>query len=322
MKIKVKEKYFSLKVNNKIENPKINPFEIYMIDEFGEKERLVLYSEYPGENYYRNILIPPGKKYIEINPTVDIIDYSFSGSRNKTSREEKFINEIFSDVNFSYLIKPGTNKLIFTFSGFAQSGKLENMFPVSFNKAVDETFYKSTIVSIIDEFDLKGTYLQYDDNYQEILEVAEKFIKAKMAEYGHPEEEVMFFGGSKGGSIASLFLDKFPKSKFILVVPQMDLLAYNKTKPNHMFPIINAVKSQNLHFINDIESLIKSGIDSGVDIDLYLAQNDDSNTKTTIENLTTKNNTTVTISDGFHGQVMKQNLGTIYQRMNDWYDKL
>ncbi len=319
MKIEVRGKYFSLKVINKIENPKINPFEIYMIDESGEKQRIVLYTEYPGENYYRNILIPQGKKYIEINSTMDIIDYSFSDSRNKTLREEKFVNESFSDVNFSYLEKPGINKLIFTFSGFAQSGKLENMFPVSFNKAVNEAFYNSTIVSIIDEFDLKGTYLQYDDDYKEILDVVEKFIRSKIKEYGHTEEEVMFFGGSKGGSIASLFLEKFPRSKFVLVVPQMDLLAYNKTKPNHMFPIISAVKSQKINFIYDFESLIQSGIDSGVDIDLYLSKNDDSNTESTIENLTSKNNTVVTISEAFHGQVMKQNLEEIYRKMNEWY---
>ncbi len=321
MKIEVKGKYFNLKVKNQIENPQINPFEINMIDTGGRKKRIVLYTEYSGENYYRNILIPQNTEYIEIISNMEVIEYSFSNLRNKTLREEKFINEVFSGVNFSYLEKPGTKKLIFTFSGFAQSGKLENMFPVSFNKAVEEKFYNSTIISMIDEFDLKGTYLQYDDNYREILGVVEDFIKSKMEEYGHSEEEVLFFGGSKGGSIASLFLDKFPKSMFILVVPQMNLLEYNKTKPNHMFPIISAVKSQKINFVYDIESLIKVGIDSGINIDLYLSKNDDSNTDTTSKNLISKNKTTVVTSDAFHGQVMKNQLDIIYQRMNIWYEK-
>ncbi len=316
---KVEGKYLAIVVNNPVENPVNNPIEIAVTCADGKTDTIILYTEYIGKNHYRNVMLPNSAQSVRITTTAQIIDLDFSNTRNKTKREQQFLTETIDEVPISYLEKPGQKKLIVTFSGFAQSGKLENMFPVTFAKANEDEFYNATILSIIDEYDLKGSYMQYDDNYQRTLPAVIKFINKKMEELDIKPEDVIFFGGSKGASIASLFLEYYPTSRFILIVPQMNLRAYNNSKPNHMMPIINAVDNYNIDFITDIESKIAQAIDNNTQLDLYLSIKDDSNTERTLERLITKNNARVQTYDLPHGHVIRENIASIYEDMNEWY---
>lgn len=311
-------KYLSFTVDNLTTEKNLG----YELEFYSENtyEKLFVSTSFFRKNYYRNIIVPKEATHLKLPNSIKFSECRFTDKRERTNREKVLSQN--SDPEISFYEKKGTiKKLLITFPGFSDNGKLETQFPITFSKSKEEEFYKANFICFFDENSTRGTYLQYDDNFQPLQEKIIKIIREKMKYYNCCEEDVVFFGSSKGASICTMYLEAFNKSKFFLAVPQMNLLEYRQERPDNMALIIQEVKRENVDFIYELDELLIKGVENDVSIHLMLSTDDASNSKLSLEyfkkDLLNINNTHIKHYDLQHGQVVKQNYDDVKRILND-----
>ncbi len=318
-RFEVKGKYLSFTLNNKY----LEKENIFNINFETENEIISLFNSttYIGENTYRNILVPVGAKFVILPNIYSYSNVEFTNKRNRTKREIELATNELNKV--TYYQKEGyLKKLIVTFPGFAENGKKENQFPFTFAKAKDRYFYHCNFISFLDENSTKGTYMQYNDNFELYKETVIEIINNKLVELEIDESDMVIFGSSKGGSIATMYLECFPKSTFIINVPQMNLNEYAIERPDHMALIMQEVKREKISFITNFDELLIDATLKDINIYLYLSSNDESNSVKSLNfysiNKEKIRNTKFKYFNLPHGQIVQQN----YEDIKDLLDKI
>ncbi len=172
-------KYLSFKLQNETIEEKNN----FTIDFDCETSVISLFNStiFWGENTYRNILVPKGAKTVTLPACFSYADVMFTKERKRTVREERLGNNILNKVTY-YQKKGNRKKLLVTFPGFAENGKAENQFPITFSKSKEYDFYNCHFLSFLDENSAKGTYMQYNDDFELCKQSIINVIKNKLNE--------------------------------------------------------------------------------------------------------------------------------------------
>ncbi len=151
-------------------------------------------------------------------------------SENVKLRNEKVITEKVDGVDLFYHQNnepKEVNKILFTFPGFLYHYKSDQYTLYSLQNIKDDDILK---IAYQDRYFVQGTYLTLDDNGNEILPSLVTHIEQMMAKYNIRECDLIFFGASKGGTIAARLIPYFPDAKFIITVPQKNIEIYREVR--------------------------------------------------------------------------------------------
>lgn len=148
-------------------------------------------------------------------------------SDTQTEYNKKF--EVINEDGISYSFKKGiNNKLVITFLGFSGYVKTQLYHPVNLLKRFEE-YKEFNILSFQDDNFLCGSAYVYNDNFENIINKYLYKIKETIKLLNVKEEDLIFYGTSKGGYAALLYASFFPKSKFISLGPVLDFYKWNET---------------------------------------------------------------------------------------------
>lgn len=190
------------------------------------------------EGQFYNIVLPKDIKNKKIHLRSNFHEYKSETytsnvpnySESVTERNSTITTETVDgvDIHFKKINKPRKiKKILFIFSGFLYHYKSDQYAAYSLSDIKDDEILK---VSYQDRYFVQGTYFSLDDNGNEILPSLIKHIRNLMEENNLNEEDLIFWGASKGGTIAARLIPSFLKSKYVIIVPQRDLEIYRETR--------------------------------------------------------------------------------------------
>lgn len=268
---------------------------------------------------YRNIIVTSrNKKNFRIEPDIPF-SIGFSHGAYITEQQKKYDEqyEVEQHGNVFYslrgnLINP--KKIIFTFPGFGPS-TTRIPYSVSYLKKITEADLDETMmVCFQDRYKVSGTYMLSDnagrDLYPQVKKVIDKLIK----KHRIADENMLFFGASKGGSIALYYAQEFPKAHLLVAVPQMNL-PYYMNKP---FFRNNLYLLKQVHQEVQPEDLLRRYISENRKIDYFYTNTDELSNHSLIEFESGKPRFSKYRVDGTHGQVANKILPSMLNIMRSF----
>lgn len=198
--------------------------------------------------------------------------------------------------------------LLLTFPGFGPSTSRIS-YAVSFMSQIKDRDLKETLlVAFQDRYQVHGTYMVTDDNGQLLYPRFAALVRSLARKYSIAPENVIFFGASKGASIALMYARDFPKAHLVTVVPQVHLRYYLQSKPffrNNLFHYFKMV-----NFVEPIK-LLRRYFHEGREIHYFYTVNDELSNYSLIERVAGVPNLTRVRVDGTHGEVATKALQTV-----------
>lgn len=192
-------------------------------------------------------------------------------------------------------------KILLTFPGFGPSTSRIS-YAVSYLKALTDNDLTDTLmVCFQDRYLAAGSYMMVDNPGRPLYSRVRDIIFGFAARFKVANENVMFFGASKGGSIAIHYAQEFPEAQLLLAVPQMSL-PYYFNKPffrNNLFqnPAISSLVQP--------QELLRRYFDEGRRIDYFYTNNDELSNHSLIEFACDVPNLTKYRVNGVHGAVAR-----------------
>ncbi|MDG6126098.1 GDSL-type esterase/lipase family protein [Lactococcus formosensis] len=198
------------------------------IDIYDENKEDIFYSLdiKAGESLF-NISTLGHELYVETKEGITV----GQSERRTYSIEQLQINEgritdFYDGVPINYFLtgnKINPQKIIFSMPSFSV-GDLSKKYQVSkFNSLPEDLLSTTLIIALQDDYSVYGTYLSFDDEGQPISNKIHSFIANIVEKYNISFKDTLFFGCSKGGTIATIFGSKYPESTIINVVGHKNL---------------------------------------------------------------------------------------------------
>lgn len=195
-------------------------------------------------------------------------------------------------------------KLLITFPGFGPSTSRIS-YAVSYLKGIKDTDLSDTLmVCFQDRYLAAGTYMLVDNSGRSLIERVNAVIRGFVKKYDIDEDQMLFFGASKGGSIAIQYADDYPAAQLLLAVPQMNL-KYYLDKPFFRDNIFNET---GMHSVPQPETLLRRYLEEGRRIDYFYTNSDEQSNFSLIEFVADVPGLTKYRVDGAHGDVAKRAL--------------
>lgn len=120
-------------------------------------------------------------------------------------------------------------RALITFPGFGPSTSRISYAINHLQGLSDEDLADTVVICFQDRYLTAGTYMLADNAGTSLRARVHEEIARLIDRFGVPEESLLFFGASKGGSIATLYAEGFPKARIIAVAPEMNLPYYLDT---------------------------------------------------------------------------------------------
>ena len=117
-------------------------------------------------------------------------------------------------------------KLIVTFPGFGPSTSRISYAITYLQQLSSNDLRDAAILCLQDRYGASGTYMVTDTAGRELGTRLHKFLTDVSNDLGIQNNDMLFFGASKGGSIALFAAERFPNSTLVIAVPQLDLPYY------------------------------------------------------------------------------------------------
>lgn len=255
--------------------------------------------EQRGRTVYGNMIEPPARGYpleyrniivtsknpkdfrlsIQTSYTLQIGQGSFS-TPQQVAYDKQYGVVQHGDVFYS--VRGNTTnpqKLILTFPGFGPSTSRIS-YAVSYLKAVTDADLKDTLmVCFQDRYQVAGSYMMVDNAGRPLYNRIHKVIESLRSSHSIAPERMLFFGASKGGSIALHYAKEYPEAHLLLCVPQMHL-PYYFNKP---FFKESLFQIRALHEIEQPEALLRQYLTQGRRIDYFYTNSDELSNHSVIE---------------------------------------
>lgn len=266
---------------------------------------------------YRNIIVTdnnPENYTLEPNipSSIQISDKQFITPEQKKYDEKYRVQ--FSD-GLWYSIRgndKNPRKIILTFPGFGPS-TTRIPYSVSFLSGfTDDDLKDALFIAFQDRYHVSGTYMLEDDFGKKLYPVFNEFIKKVMDKYSLKDSDLLFFGASKGGSIALRYMENYVNATLITAVPQVNLLYYWQSKPFFRNNLFHLFKKKG---IPDNIGLLKRYLKEKRDIYYFYTDDDELSNYSIIELLKDKPGLKKFRVEGVHGSVTKKVLPTIESLM-------
>lgn len=198
-------------------------------------------------------------------------------------------------------------RVLITFPGFGPS-TTRISYAVSYLKGITDADLADTLmICFQDRYMVAGTYMLTDNAGEPLRPRVHAEIARILEKYDIPESELMLFGASKGGSIATYYAEGFPSARILAVVPQMNL-PYYLNKPFFR---------NNLYRLPAIRSGLQPGdlmreyFSQGRRIDYFYTDRDEQSNYSLIEFARDIPGLTKYRIDGAHADVAKKALPSI-----------
>lgn len=205
-------------------------------------------------------------------------------------------------------------KLFITFPGFGPSTSRVS-YAVSYLKGITDADLSDTLmICFQDRYLAAGSYMLVDNAGRSLVDRVNQVISGFVDRYGIKESQMLFFGASKGGSIAVQYAGPYPEARLLLAVPQMHL-KYYLDKPFFKDNIYNEI---GMHTVPQPESLIRRYFDQGRNIDYFYTNSDEQSNFSLIEAVADVQGLTKYRVDGKHGEVAKKALPTMLGLMRQF----
>ncbi|UUX60387.1 hypothetical protein [Glutamicibacter halophytocola] len=193
-------------------------------------------------------------------------------------------------------------KLIFTFPGFSTS---TTTIPhvVSYLSGLSATdLQKTMIVCFQDRYGTSGSYMQLDNSGLELNSAVALEIEKIRRRHGVQESQMMFYGASKGASIAIVYSEPYPEAKLVVSTPQLHL-GYYLDKPHFRN---NLAKTGLAITLPQPHSLLRQYVQEGRAIEYFYSSSDEDSNYSLPEQLFGYKGVSLYRIDGSHGDVAKK----------------
>lgn len=120
--------------------------------------------------------------------------------------------------------KTNPKKMLVTFPGVSNFDNVN--YRLSALTSLQSRLKNVMVVAFQDKESVFGNYMHESENGAPIYHAVKHFLKELCLQYGISLSDVIFYGNSKGGTIAIDYIKYFPDSKFFIDIPQMDLFNY------------------------------------------------------------------------------------------------
>src|SRR5699024_9516913 len=261
---------------------------------------------------YRNIIVTsddPKDFSLDIDAEYSLLIGKGAFTTAQQQRyDEKYGVEQHGDLFYSLRgnVKNPKRALI-TFPGFSPSTSRISYF-VSYLKGItDEDLADTVMVCFQDRYLVSGSYMLVDNAGSSLRPRVHDEISRLLARYGIAEKDLMLFGASKGGSIATIYAEGFPSARLVATVPQMNL-PYYLSKPFFR---------DNLYRLDAIRSepqpgtLMRQYFAEARCIDYFYTDRDEQSNHSLVEFIADVPGLTKYRVDGEHAEVAKKALPTI-----------
>ncbi|MFI2103071.1 hypothetical protein ACH436_07250 [Isoptericola sp. NPDC019693] len=261
---------------------------------------------------YRNIVVSskdPKDFHLDIEAPFSLkIGHGAFTTPQQVAYDERYGVEQHGDVFYS--VRGNTtnpSKLLITFPGFGPSTSRIS-YAVSYLKDLDEEDLANTLmVSFQDRYLVSGSYMLVDNGGRPLYERVHRVIEDLVRRHGIAPHDVMFFGASKGGSIAISYAREFPQAHLLLAVPQMNL-PYYFNKP---FFKDSLFRHPAFREAEQPQDLLRRYFAEGRKVDYFYTNDDELSNHSLIELVQDVENLTKYRVGGVHGAVAKAALPAI-----------
>ncbi|MCW8113922.1 hypothetical protein PGS49_05210 [Yersinia intermedia] len=142
--------------------------------------------------------------------------------------------------------------ILITFPGVSNFDNVN--YRLSAMTSLQEKLQDVLIIAFQDKEGVYGNYMFNTSNGYPIKPIAVSLISGLRERYNLKNNNLIFYGNSKGGSIALKYIDSFPESYFFVDIPQLDLYNYKSQNELMRFSIgENARKHYN--FLDELPKI-------------------------------------------------------------------
>ncbi|GAA1489407.1 hypothetical protein [Brachybacterium sacelli] len=265
---------------------------------------------------YRNIIVTsdqPSDFRLDIDAEYSLkIGRGAFTTAQQVRYDEQYGVEQHGDLHYSLrgnLKNP--RRVLVTFPGFGPSTSRIS-YAVSYLKGITDADLSDTLmICFQDRYMVAGTYMLADNAGEALRPRVHAEIAGLLEKHGIPERELMLFGASKGGSIATYYAEGFPGAQLLAVVPQMNL-PYYLNKP---FFRDNLYRLPALRADPQPVDLMRQYFSEGRRIDYFYTDRDEQSNYSLVEFVQDVPGLTKYRVDGEHADVAKKALPTILSVM-------
>ncbi|MEV7605603.1 hypothetical protein AB0N65_09205 [Paenarthrobacter sp. NPDC089322] len=255
---------------------------------------------------YRNIIVTskdPARFSLDIDAPYELtIGRGAFTTPQQIKYDHQYGVEQHGDIYYSLrgnTVNP--RKLLLTFPGFGPSTSRVS-YAVSYLKDIVDADLKDTLmVCFQDRYLSAGSYMVADNAGRPLFDRVTQAIEELRARYDIDPARMLFFGASKGGSIAIHYAKDFPAAQLLLAVPQMNL-PYYFNKP---FFRDNLFLNSALRDIEQPEHNLRRYFREGRKIDYFYTNSDELSNHSLIELVKDVPNLTKYRVDGEHSSVAR-----------------
>lgn len=136
-------------------------------------------------------------------------------------------NHSLENVSLYYSLSGDTispQKILVTFPGVSNFDNVN--YRLSALTSLQARLKHTLIIALQDKEGVYGNYLYKDSSGNLFKPVVNSLISGLQSKFGLNDKDLIFYGNSKGGSIAIDYIDSFPNSYFFIDIPQLDLYNY------------------------------------------------------------------------------------------------
>ncbi|NQD87404.1 hypothetical protein HP499_06225 [Paenarthrobacter sp. CM16] len=233
---------------------------------------------------YRNIVVTSddiSRFAVDIDAPYELkIGRGAFTTQQQLTYDEQYGVEQYGDVFYS--LRGNTKnpkKMLITFPGFGPS-TTRISYAVSYLKDLTEADLMDTLmVCFQDRYLVAGSYMMVDNAGRPLESRVGGAIEALRSRFNINHQEMMFFGASKGGSIAIHYAKDYPRAALLLAVPQMNL-PYYFNKP---FFKDNLLQNPALRDVGQPEDRLRQYFAEGRKIDYFYTNDDELSNHSLIE---------------------------------------
>ncbi|BCW58400.1 hypothetical protein [Arthrobacter sp. StoSoilB20] len=233
---------------------------------------------------YRNIMVTsedPSRFTIDIDVPYELkIGRGAFTTQQQLAYDERYGVEQHGDVFYS--LRGNTKnpkKMLITFPGFGPS-TTRISYAVSYLKDLTEVDLQETLmVCFQDRYLVAGSYMMVDNSGRPLDSRVGGAIEGLRSRFNIDAQEMLFFGASKGGSIAIHYAENYPRAALLLAVPQMNL-PYYFNKP---FFRDNLLQNPALREVEQPEERLRRYLAEGRRIDYFYTNSDELSNHSLIE---------------------------------------
>jgi hypothetical protein len=231
------------------------------INFFIDKELYYTLCLPPGEDGFKgqfwNIVVPENTN-LGVKVSGNNFKYTLENSNN-TKYSNKVLDRnndidvlVVDNVKLYYKEKKVSNpkKVLFTFPGFLDYYASDQYVIYNLNQVADHDIIK---IAYQDRYFVQGTYFTLDDNGNEILPSLVKHMKNTLKNYGLQESDAIIWGASKGATIAARLIPSFKNAKYILNVPQKDMMVYSKFRKDCNDLLLQYLSKNNYNYEKELD---------------------------------------------------------------------